>query len=121
MNCMNCGGALSPGLRFCPKCGSTVAQPTSPPPAYVPPGGQTQTSWDMGPQGRRQPPQPPQPPRRKSRAGKILLVVLAVLVLAGAGAGLAVYYGYRYMESSLKSSEAYRLAESELRRSRAVA
>ena len=112
MNCMNCGSALSPGLRFCPKCGSPVAEP--PAPAYVPPGGQMQTSWDAGPQGTQQPP-------RKSRAGKILLILFAFLVLFGAGAGLAVYYGYRYLEGSLKSSEAYRLAESELRRSGAVA
>jgi TonB family protein len=53
--------------------------------------------------------------------GKILLILFAVLVLVGAGAGAAVYYGYRYLESSLKSSEAYQMAESELRRSGAVA
>jgi TonB family protein len=111
MNCMNCGNALAPGVSFCPKCGSPLAQ--QPPPAYVPPGGQTRTSWDTGPRGT-------QPPR-KSRAGKILLILLAFLVLVGAGAGLAVYYGYRYLEGSLKSSEAYQLAESELRRSGAVA
>ncbi len=113
MNCMNCGGVLSPGVRFCPKCGSPLAQQPTPPPPYVPPGGQVQASWDVGPQG--------QPPQRKSRVGKILLIVLAVLVLIGAGAGAAVYYGYRYLESSLKSSEAYQMAESELRRSAAVA
>ncbi len=113
MNCINCGSALSPGVRFCPKCGSPVAQATPPP--YVPPGGQMQTSWDTGPQGWQQ------PPRRKSRAGKILLILFVCLVLVGAGASLAAYYGYRYLESSLKSSEAYQLAESELKRSGAVA
>ncbi len=64
--------------------------------------------------------QPP-PPQRKSRTGKILLILFAFLVLVGAGAGLAVYYGYRYVQSSLKSSEAYQLAEAELKRSAAVA
>lgn len=115
MNCMNCGSAVSPGVRFCPRCGSPQAQQPAPPytPPYEPPGGQMQTSWDAGPQGR--------PPRRKSRAGKILLIVFGVLLLIGAGAGLAAYYGYRYLESSLKSSEAYQLAEKELKRSPAVA
>jgi TonB family protein len=73
-----------------------------------------QISWDLGPQGQ-------QPPRRKSRAGKILLILFVVLLLVGAGGGLAIYFGYRYLESSLKSSEAYQLAESELKRSGAVA
>ncbi|HEU4597490.1 MAG TPA: TonB family protein [Pyrinomonadaceae bacterium] len=121
MNCLNCGGALPPGVRFCPKCGSPVAQPPpTAPQAYVPPGEQMQTSWELGPYGQ-SPPRRNSPPRRKSRAGKILLIVLVSLILLGAGAGLAVYYGYKQLESTLKSSEAYQLAESELRRSRAVA
>ena len=116
MNCMNCGAAPPPGVSFCPKCGSPVAQQPEPPPyapPYTPPGGQVQTSRDFVPHG--------WPPRRKSRVGKILLIVFGVLVILGAGAGVAVYYGYRYLESNLKSSEAYQMAESELRRSGAVA
>ena len=115
MNCMNCGNLLSGEVKFCPKCGSPVSRPAVyAPPVYAPPVAQGQTSWDAGQQSQ-------QPPRRKSRAGKILLILLGLLMLGVAGAGVAVYFGYRYVEGSLKSSEAYQLAEKELRRSSAVA
>lgn len=117
MNCMNCGGPMSAGVRFCPRCGTPAASPM-PPPAqqpYVPPSGQMQTSWNVGQQ------QFGPPPRRKSRLGKFLLIALGILLVIGIGAGFAVYYGYKYLESSLKNSEPYGLAVEELKRSPAAA
>ncbi|MBA3241482.1 MAG: TonB family protein [Acidobacteria bacterium] len=117
MNCMNCGNLLSPDVKFCPKCGSPIAQsaPYTPPAQYTPPARQVQSSWSSGG------PQSPQPPRRKSRAGKILLILATFLILVVAGAGAAIYYGYRYVEGNLKSSEAYQSAEAALKQSDAVA
>lgn len=118
MNCMNCGNALRPELKFCPQCGTPAPQP----PPYAPPPEQVRTSWS--------PPAPQAPPasaqfgaqpRRKSRAGKILLVVLGVFLLLAGGAAVAVYYGVRYFANSVKSSEPYRVAEQHLRESPAAA
>jgi TonB family protein len=63
---------------------------------------------------------PPYAPRKKSRLGKILLILFAIVVVVGVGTGIAVYYGVKKFASSVKSSEAYRVAESELRSSSAV-
>ena len=109
MNCMNCGAAMSPDVKFCPRCGTPVPQPA----AYAPPPEQVRTSWAPAP--------PAAPPRRKSRAGKILLIVLGVFLVLAAGAAVAVYYGVRYFADSVKSSEPYRVAEKELRESPAAA
>ncbi|MCA1594384.1 MAG: TonB family protein [Acidobacteria bacterium] len=115
MHCGNCGNQLAPNLKFCPKCGTPVAQPSAyTPPSYVPPvAPQAQTAWGANSQAAA--------PRKKSRLGKILLILLAVFVLGIAGVGVAAYYGYRYIESSLKSSDAYKMADAELKRSSAVA
>ncbi|HVF57777.1 MAG TPA: TonB family protein [Pyrinomonadaceae bacterium] len=112
MNCMNCGNSLPANVKFCPSCGTPTPSPQPPP--YAPPGASVQTSWSAAPQI-------PQPPKRKSRAGKILLILFGLLIFIGAGAGLAIYFGYKYVESSLKSSEAYKKAEGELKRSGVVA
>jgi TonB family protein len=53
---------------------------------------------------------PAVPPPRKSSCGKIILIVGIILVLLAAGIAAAVYFGYRYAEKTLKSSEAYTLA-----------
>ena len=126
MNCLNCGGQLPAAVKFCPRCGTPTGQPvaqTPQPPPYVPPQQQEiRTSWGVGPE-QAPPPQPPgyaAQPRRKSRAGKILLIILGVLVMLGVGAGVAIYLGYRYVESTMKSSEPYQMAEGELRRSEAA-
>jgi TonB family protein len=121
MNCVNCGSALAAGARFCPNCGRPAAAaspqppPQQPPPQYGAQGGgqqQWQTSWDAGARpGAGVPP----PPRRKSRLGKILLIVFGILLVIGVGAGVAVYYGYKYVESTLKNSEAYQVAVDQLK------
>ena len=46
MNCMNCGNPLRGDVRFCPKCGTPVAQQ----PAYTPPPEQVRTTWGSGPE-----------------------------------------------------------------------
>jgi len=55
------------------------------------------------------------PPPRKSSCGKIILIVTLLLVLLGMGIAAAVYYGYRYAEKTLKSSEAYTVAVTALK------
>ena len=101
MNCMNCGNALRPELKFCPQCGTPAPQRAS----YTPPA----------PTGASPFPRAGALPRRKSRAGKILLAVFCVFLLLAGGAAVAVYYGVRYFSNSVKSSEPYRVAEKELR------
>ncbi|MGB8509425.1 MAG: cytochrome c oxidase assembly factor Coa1 family protein [Pyrinomonadaceae bacterium] len=126
MHCGNCGNQLAPNLKFCPRCGTPVGEPSAyTPPAYTPPAvqqppqqphSQVQTSWGANPQAAAA-----REPRKKSRLGKILLILFALLVVGVAGAGIAVYYGVKYVESSLKSSDAYKMAEGKLKSSRAVA
>jgi type VI protein secretion system component VasF len=63
-----------------------------------------QGSWNAGQEQQyRQQGQYAAAPPRKSRLGKFLLIALGVLALFGVVAGFAVYYGYRYVESSLKT------------------
>jgi TonB family protein len=113
MDCMNCGSRLAPGVKFCPRCGTPApasnpyAQGYAPPP----PGEQMHSSFG-GPQGAA-----PPPTRRKSRAGKILLIVFGILLLLGAGAVAAVYFGYKFVERTVRESEPYRVAVEELKRS----
>ncbi len=111
MTCQNCGNEVAPYLKFCPKCGTPAA---SAPSAYSPPAEQMQSSWAQNPQFAQT------PVKRKSRVGKVLLIIGLVLMLIVAGVGVAVYFGYRYLERTLKASEAYALAESTLKESEAV-
>lgn len=110
MLCNNCGNVLESFQRFCPKCGAPAPaqyQPPSPNPGpspYISP--QTPGGW--GPMG---------PPPRKSSCGKVLLILGIILVLLGLGAAAAIYYGYRYAENTLKSSEAYQAAVTALKES----
>jgi TonB family protein len=110
MNCMNCGNAMRPDVKFCPKCGTPAPQPA---PFAPPPAEQMRTSWAATPAAA--------PPRRKSRAGKILLIVFGVFLVLAGGAAVAVYYGVRYFADSVKTSEPYRVAEQTLRESPAAA
>lgn len=117
MNCTYCGHALTPFTKFCTKCGNPAPQPSQA--AYTPPVNQApppRASWGAGAEGA-----PRAAPRRKGRTGKILLIVFTVLVLLGVGAGVAVYFGFRALKGSIKSSEAYSVAERELRQSSRVA
>lgn len=108
MNCSNCGNNLESFNRFCPKCGAPSPgqyQPPSPSPSsYTPP--QTPAAWT-----------PMSPPPRKSSCGKIILIVGIILVLIGLAVAGAIYYGYRYAENALKSSEAYTVAVTALKES----
>ncbi len=110
MTCQNCGNELAPSLKFCPKCGTPASAQ-----GYAPPVNQVQSSWSQDPQFA-----PTTQPQRKSRVGKVLLIIGIVLVLLVAGAGFAIYYGYRYLKQTLKSSEAYAVAEFALKESAEV-
>ncbi|HEX6623228.1 MAG TPA: TonB family protein [Pyrinomonadaceae bacterium] len=117
MKCNYCGHELTPFTKFCTKCGNPAPQPsqagyTPPPAAPQPPPA----SWGAGAQSA-----PRQQPRRKSRAGKILLIVFTVLAVLGVGAGALAYFGFKALKGSIKSSEAYSVAERELRESRRAA
>ncbi len=75
--CAHCGAPLTPNARFCEHCGQPVAsapaQPQpQPQPAFAPPP----PTYAMPVQ-----PQPMQPPPRKSRAGCVIAVLLALIVL----------------------------------------
>src|SRR3982751_5012545 len=101
MICSNCGNTVEAIHRFCPKCGAPMqaqapppGAPYNPPPYSAPIGG--------GPGAL--------PQKRSSGCGKIILVIAIILVVIGAGIAVAVYYGYRYTERMLKSSEAYTVA-----------
>jgi TonB family protein len=50
------------------------------------------------------------PAPRKSGCGKIVAILCVILILLGAGIGAALYFGYRYTEKALKSSEPYAIA-----------
>lgn len=108
MTCNNCGNPVEPFNKFCPKCGAPV-QPPSPPmgpgPSYTPPGPSyappPQTPGMGG---------PPLPAARKSSCGKIILIVGIILVVLAVGIAAAVYFGYRFVENTLKTSEPYTIA-----------
>ncbi len=105
MICPNCGNNVGSFNRFCPKCGTPVQPETAPPTGgqapYTPP-----PPFTSG---------PAVPPPRKSSCGKIILIIGIILVLLIAGAAAAVYFGYRYLENTLKSSEAYTVAVNALK------
>jgi len=113
MNCMNCGGSLTAGVKFCPRCGTPAPQPDPyrQQQQYTPPGGQMYSSFDPGARQQQQGAQP----RRKSRAGKILLILFGVILVLGAGAMAAAYFGYRYIEGTFKNSEPYVMAVESLK------
>jgi TonB family protein len=114
MICNNCGNTIDPSNRFCPKCGTPV-QPPSPPmgpgpgpgPSYTPPGP-SYTPPQM-------PGAPPVPPPRKSSCGKIILIVGIILILLTGAIAAAIYFGYRYLDKTLKNSEPYTLAVNALK------
>jgi TonB family protein len=110
MLCNSCGNVLESFNKFCPKCGAPAPaqyQPPSPSPG-PPPYNSAQTPGGWGPMP---------PPPRKSSCGKVVLIVGIILVVLGLGAAGAIYYGFRYAESALKSSEAYQTAVTALKES----
>jgi len=116
MICTTCGSPLDSIHRFCPKCGAPVQlqTPTQPQQSpytapYTPP---QYSAYGGG--------QPPLPPKKGFGCGKIILILVIILAVLGAGIGVAVYYGFRYTERALKSSEPYTLAVDALKRSEGV-
>jgi len=117
MNCGNCGNTLEPIHRFCPKCGAAVQDQTPPqsaqynpppqgsqynPPPYTPPGVGGASAL---------------PPKQSSGSGcgKLVIIGVIILVLIGVGIGGAIYFGVRYAEKTLKSSEAFTVAIEQLK------
>jgi TonB family protein len=121
MQCSNCGNDLRSDTKFCTKCGAlnphatthAPAAPSVPPPTLA-------GSFGDGPR--------PQfggsqmgGPQKKSGCGKVLLILAGVGVLGLVAIGIASYYGYKFAETKLKSSEAYTVAVAALKQSPAVA
>lgn len=106
MFCMKCGAALGDSVKFCPKCGTPVQQSGQLPqsvssgaeiPAFSPlPGdGFGQTGADISPE------------TKKRGSGKILtviLIILAVLLLAGLGGGVYYFLGSYQSEQDFSGS-----------------
>jgi TonB family protein len=99
MICNSCGNVVDDVNRFCPKCGAAV-QYQAPPPA---PGG---TPY-VGPQSTLG---GPAQVKRSSSCGKIILILVIIFVLLAAAIGAAIYFGYQYVENTLKTSEPYTVA-----------
>lgn len=97
MLCNNCGNVLESFQKFCPKCGVQA------PAQYQPPTFSTPYT------------PPPMDQPRKSSCGKVLLILSVILVLLALGGGAAIYYGFRYAENTLKSSDAYTTAVNALK------
>ncbi|HET6893146.1 MAG TPA: cytochrome c oxidase assembly factor Coa1 family protein, partial [Pyrinomonadaceae bacterium] len=117
MICNNCGNTIDPSNKFCPKCGAPV-QPPSPPmgpgPSYTPPGPPyTAPGPSYAPP--QMPAGPPVQPARKSSCGKIILIVGIILSLLTGAIAAAIYFGYRYLDKTLKNSEPYTLAVNALK------
>src|SRR5436190_19182368 len=106
MICTNCGNSVESIHKFCPKCGAPVQFQAPPPqparPQYTPPPYSAPPPLVGGPT--------PLPPKRSSGCGKVILIAVIILVLIGVGVAGAIYYGFRYAERTLKSSEAYTVA-----------
>jgi TonB family protein len=109
MTCSNCGNQIDTVLRFCPQCGAPVQLQSPPPQPAGSPYTAPYTPLQSGMPPMMRPPMP-LPPRRSSGCGKIILILAIILVILGAGVTAAIYYGYRYTERTLKSSEAYTVA-----------
>ncbi|CAN5877844.1 hypothetical protein BH18ACI4_BH18ACI4_27580 [soil metagenome] len=106
MICTSCGNAVESINRFCPKCGAPV-QPQPPPMYGSPPPYSSPQPPLMG--------EPVAQPAKKSGCGKIILIVAIILLVLGGGLAVAIYFGYQYVEKTLKSSEAYTVAVNALK------
>lgn len=100
MICSSCGSVIDAINKFCPRCGAPLQYQAPPaPPLYSAPQA---TPPMMG--------GPVAPPPQRSGCVKIILIVVLVVLVLGAGIGAALYFGYRYTEKALKSSEPYTIA-----------
>ena len=82
MRCPNCGNDVKPGARFCTKCGAPLNAPSAP----IPPAPTNQAP----------PPPPGIPPPAPGGAGKrkaviIIAILVGLIVLAGAAAGITIW------------------------------
>jgi TonB family protein len=102
MICTNCGNSVDQVNRFCPRCGAPMQSQASPP--------QSGDSPYSPPDYRPPPMMAGQAPPKKSGCGKWILIAVVILVLLGAIIGGILYFGFRYAENKLKSSEAYAVA-----------
>ncbi len=119
MQCSNCGNDLRPDTKFCTKCGALNPQATThthPPPPVPPTPAGSFGNAPRAPFGGSQMAQP----ARKSGCGKVLLVLAGLGVVGLVAVGIAGYYGYKYAEEKLKSSEAYTVAIATLKQNPAV-
>jgi TonB family protein len=106
MQCSNCGHELRPDTRFCTKCGALA--PVAPTTAPVPPAQPTSTFGTQPRQSYQASQMGPAP--RKSGCGKVLLILAIIGGVVLVGVGVAGYYGYKYANEQLKSSEPYKIA-----------
>jgi len=58
---------------------------------------------------------PSVPPQRKSSCGKIILIVGIILLLLAGAIAAAIYFGYRYLDNTLRTSEPYTIAVNALK------
>lgn len=77
MQCPNCHNPVEASTKFCPVCGTAMPgqQPAPQQPAPQQPTHQQPTHQQPGPQ------QPAPPQKRKSKAGKVILIILGIIVL----------------------------------------
>ena len=118
MRCGNCGNELRGDVRFCPACG-TPAAPAPPAAGYSAPAAGVSGAFGDAPR-------PPLSgrgagPGGKSGCGKVLIILLVAGALLAVGLGVAGYFGYRFAEGKLKSSEAYTVAVRALKSNARVA
>src|SRR5215467_12468165 len=82
--CNSCGATLTPGTKFCNKCGSPIAGASAPAPAPTPTA---------------MPPAPPKP--SGGGALKVILIVVAVIVAIGIlGVATVGIIGYNIAQSA---------------------
>lgn len=118
MQCSNCGHDVQPGTKFCTRCGALVAPQPQPQPRSTPPPVVNYGDAPRAPLGGSQ---MAQPPRKSSGCGRVLLILGALGLVVLVGVGIAGYYGYRFAEGKLKSSEAYTVAVNALKENPEVA
>lgn len=115
MFCSKCGSEVSDGATFCGTCGAEMLGASTMPMAAA---GADQTSVmptmaGAYPQGAPdglygaggQDWQPQEEPPKKSKKGKVIAIIIAVLVLMGLGAGVAWYFTNQFYQDKLAAEQ----------------